>query len=1845
MMKNIIEEILGKYEKMGVKLWVENNELRFKAPINVLNEERKKELRKYKEDIIEYLKENVAEVKHDEKNRYEAFPLTDIQSAYLIGRDPLYECGGVGCHGYIELTINGKINILRLNKAWEKVVKRHDMLRCKIYKEGYQKVERDILQRPIEMQDISGQTKEEQKDAVNKIRKKLQEKQYDPSTWPLYEIYVTVLDDRSIVHLSNDMLVIDFVGANIILNELGIFYEKPESKLPDLEVTFRDLLLYRKRMEGRVSEQQKKIDDKEYWNKELENVILIPEMPIENMSPETIDFEYRQFLISESKWGRICDFAKKRGITGANVLLTAFAEVIRLWSKSDQFCINMTLLDRPEIHSQIDDIVGDFTNVSILKVDLKEGKNFSDNARILQRRIWENLEHKSFSGVEVIRELGRVRKQNVMVPIVFTSTLGIKKGNHEKNILNSGEVTYKVSQTPQVYIDCQASESSKGIVINWDVRKGIFKESVVSSAFKAFEGILEKLAISEEYWQDKMVTEIPKEMLMVREESNNTTREVCKDSLITGFLNDLKSNPNKTAVIVKGIHYSYQLLADYAGTIKAKLQEKGFRKGDLGAVLLDKGIWQIAAVLGTLLAGGTYVPLDYSQPKERIRKIIGNANIEFLLTDKSEEYQTENYTVINPEILEVKYDYEPEEDRFTGSDLAYIIYTSGTTGNPKGVMITHEAAINTIKDINKKFNLNKNDVFMGIANLGFDLSVFDIFGCFMAGGTLVLPNPELKNNPEHWAELISKEHITVWNSVPAQMQLLLSEEKEIPNNLKVIMLSGDWIPVQLPRLIRNKLGSAMIISLGGATEASIWSIYHIVEEADEKLKSIPYGKPLANQYFKILNRNLQECPDYVVGDIYIGGKGLALGYYKDEALTKEKFKTIKGERWYYTGDTGKYDSHGVIEFCGREDTQVKIHGHRIELSEIESILQKNEKVASAAVLLTKEGQESRIEAFVSPAKAENEKQNISQKLHDRCYEIAERTTKDIDRELVQTWMDTANQTSIMDILAAFQRGDIFYSAEEKYTFEEVMTKLKVQPQFERLLKRWLNVLCKENIMKFDLQNATYQLDVLYSKDENEEKWKKLYEIESKLHYGTKLIQYLEESNKYMLELLQGDVGALDLFFPKGETDTAMAAYHDNIVNLALNNIAKESIINIVREYKVKKPKKTVRILEIGAGVGGTSVDLIPALDGMGVEYFFTDISNFFLNKAKETFKEYEWVKYGLFDINQDYIKQGIEPFSFDVIICANVLHNSNNINTVLRKLKEISKPDSYLIVIEATKEAYTLLTSMEFKEGLTGFTDFRKDSDKTFIEFEKWEALFRDMKMDILCSYPKVNDRLSEAGQSIFIIKFPKDYVDLEKEELNEYLKEQLPDYMIPASILLIHGFPLTLNGKIDRKRLLKEYNISKYQEEVDIERPRNDVETRVAQIWAKVLNKEMIGRNDNFYVIGGDSLLIAQVIGSMKDQLPEAKEWEWDELMREILQTPTVSGISKKLIAKRDKKESEGVSPCVLLAEEKEGNTAIKVMIHGGTGTLTSYNNLLGYMVNDNKRTERIVGFSFGNEREYLSLECENLICTLGERYANILMEMPASHYEIIGYCMGGLIAIETARVLLEAGKEVTKVTTIDTSFGQRASEKFISNEAQLNLLKTTLGNELLMERAYGFMIGADVYAAGHTVNDELLKEAINHLGENNNGIITLEALCNLNGRYQPVAECYKRLAQKTQEERLELLFSTLQKQEDKLETKQSGMLEVLFRVFCLNFQSVTNYEPKLFSGNVTVLRCKQKVKHFLPVIFPTDEVDWENVVLGNLKFEDIEGDHVSCMKEPYVRSLAQVLKKEITVKESKLS
>ena len=438
-------------------------------------------------------------------------------------------------------------------------------------------------------------------------------------------------------------------------------------------------------------------------------------------------------------------------------------------------------------------------------------------------------------------------------------------------------------------------------------------------------------------------------------------------------------SPDKVAVYYEGKQMSRVTLNNRANQLAHYLIELGVKKGDVVAIYSNKSINFIVGVLGVLKAGCAYLPIDSSYPQSRVQHILNNSKVSIaivtpnwnsickLMTELkvvkmfNEGNEFKDYPDTNPEIF------------ITSNDPCYLIYTSGSTGEPKGVLLNHEGRVNNFYDFNSRFSITSQDKLLAVSSISFDMTAYDVLGSLIAGSSIVLPDPLLERQPFHWLDLINKYNVTVWHSVPVMLELICkcSQHRKNMNidSIRLILLGGDWIPLSIFNQIRLLNKNAKLIGLGGVTEVSMDSTTYPIEYVDPEWKSIPYGKPMNNQKAYILDKNMQLMPIGVPGEMYLGGIGVADGYYLNPEATKERFFQNpwiddSKQRIYKTGDLALIQSDGNLILLGRIDFQVKINGTRIELGEIEHCLLRYKGINKVVAIAPKVGTNKKIVLYI-----------------------------------------------------------------------------------------------------------------------------------------------------------------------------------------------------------------------------------------------------------------------------------------------------------------------------------------------------------------------------------------------------------------------------------------------------------------------------------------------------------------------------------------------------------------------------------------------------------------------------------------------------------------------------------------------------------------------------------------------------------------------------------------------------------------------------------------------------------------------------------------------------------------
>jgi mycobactin phenyloxazoline synthetase len=358
-------------------------------------------------------------------------------------------------------------------------------------------------------------------------------------------------------------------------------------------------------------------------------------------------------------------------------------------------------------------------------------------------------------------------------------------------------------------------------------------------------------------------------------------------------------------------------------------------------------------VLGILAAGGVYLPVGVEHPRERAERILETGAVGFAVVCGEPAMSPPVPSLTVAEALrrrpqhEIPHATDPDE-------LAYVLFTSGSTGEPKGVMMTHDGAMNTVEFLTRHFDIGAADRCLALSTLECDMSVLDIFATLRAGGAIVVVDEAQRRDPDSWARLIDAHRVTVLNFLPGWLEMLLDVGAGCASlsSLRVVPTGGDWVRPELAHRLKAEAPNLRFAGLGGATETAVHAtIFEICESADSASDwtALPYGTPFPNIACRVVNDAGDDCPDWVAGELWISGRGIAQGYRGRPDLTAERFVMHDGRVWYRTGDLARYWPDGTLEFVGRADHRVKISGYRVELGEVEAALRRIPGVVAAVV--------------------------------------------------------------------------------------------------------------------------------------------------------------------------------------------------------------------------------------------------------------------------------------------------------------------------------------------------------------------------------------------------------------------------------------------------------------------------------------------------------------------------------------------------------------------------------------------------------------------------------------------------------------------------------------------------------------------------------------------------------------------------------------------------------------------------------------------------------------------------------------------------------------------------------
>lgn len=903
------------------------------------------------------------------------FPLSANQRSIwlhqaLFPETPIYNV-------VLELRFSGDLDVEALRAAVTKLSHRHPALRTKIVlRDG--RPGQVIAKDPLELAIL--ESGPEKREGVDEIRSRLIQTRFDLQSGPIANFTLIPSEEEAVLIAVVHHIACDATSMAILERDLFTFYGEQYGGEP---VRTEEDSAYRNWL-GRQITGRSQMPEETAVNalKQLDPVL---RLPLDRPRPVLPTFGAGRITqkLEPRLVRKLKDFATSEKATPFMLLFAAYQSLLFRLSGQDAFAIGVPFQSRP---SGTEHTVGCFVSTNAIPADVRASDSLRSLLPKIRSRFFEQWAQVPWDFDDVVRSVNPER--DPAVHPIFQTVMNFIVVEHAFKTLLPVNINSRLSPEPCIKFDLTLTwlSTKDGLVANWDYSTDIFARDTVERISAHFKTLLASLCDQPDapIKTLDLLGEEQRDLLLYK--WNDTKAFYPADRKIHELFEERAVHvPNAIAVAFEEKQVSYRELNEQANRLAHRLREIGVTSGALVALCLDRSPEMVVAVLAVLKAGGTYVPIEPEWPQLRIENFLSFLGSEVVIS--SEGFLPK--IVKAQDVSSIKHIFaidsdglgeqptasrSPIYDRTSwasaakenlifdrpAGELAYVIFTSGSTGEPKGVAAQHGPIVNLLHWMNEFTGLGPGDRTFFVGSLCFDLSVCDIFGTLAAGATIDIAPTNLVKEPILLSGYIADRPISIWNSTPATLANVLPGLRRQPKGLindtmRYFFIGGDWVPTKMPEETRELFPRSTFVSIGGNTEAAIYSTVFPVLPRTELDATIPYGKPIQNARCYILDSELNPSPIGVQGDLYIGGVGLAKGYYNNAALSADRFvpdpyRPFPGARMYRTGDVARYKADGNIEFMGRTDHQVKIRGFRIELGEIDTAIRSLRGVVDTVVV-------------------------------------------------------------------------------------------------------------------------------------------------------------------------------------------------------------------------------------------------------------------------------------------------------------------------------------------------------------------------------------------------------------------------------------------------------------------------------------------------------------------------------------------------------------------------------------------------------------------------------------------------------------------------------------------------------------------------------------------------------------------------------------------------------------------------------------------------------------------------------------------------------------------------------
>lgn len=1434
-----------------------------------------------------------------------------------------------------DFELQGPLDVQKLQQVFTVIIQRHEVLRTCFNKNEQTATQniREEFELPFTQYDVSALDAAGQQQRISQLFENEAAKPFNLSCDILFRAtLIKRASDNHRLLITMHHIASDGWSRQIFVEELIKLYtgESVDAAiLPTLPIQYADFAHWqRENLNHRVMQQEL-----DYWGKQLEDAPAIHSFPLDRERPEKQSFagNIQQFEVSSDLVAQLRKACEQHNVTLFMYLQTVFAILVSRYSQHRDVVMGTAVSGRS--HAELSDLIGFFVNTLVLRSDFSGELSFSEALAGNKDMITAAFSNQQVPFDQVVEHLNPERSlgYNTLFQIMFSMQTSAKTG------AELGELVFTpkdINNTQAKFdIELDVTDLGESLMLRWRYSTALFDDATITRVANNFLTLLSATLQQ----PDNAILALPlvsdSELQLIDNKWNNVNGDYPLEKTVNElFEAQAQMFPDNVAVIYQGAELSYRQLDERANQLAQHLLQQGVTSNQLVGIFMERSIEMMVAIFGILKAGAGYLPLDVAYPLARLEYMLNDSGTQLILTQVKhqavlEELAVEVMTLDSTDtvsLLDTLDSNRPKlsADLASHERLAYVIYTSGSTGMPKGVSVNHRSVNNFLSFSKQHFMLPHIDGAIVSSPLTFDATVGSILVPLVAGGYAELL-PENDMILEVLADyLLDDEESLLFKITPAHLEALSGQDilNDNPDARHVVVVAGEALRENVIQPWRKAQPNTLFINEYGPTEATVGStIYKFPTNSLDKGWdfTVPIGGPIENSRLYVMNENLVQQPVGVVGELYITGEGLAAGYLNRQELNAERFVQLKlatGNivRAYRTGDLVRWNNTGNIEFFGRTDHQVKLRGFRVELDEIQAKLLSNDNVQACLVTDYKTPDDTKkLAAYISLDKTQ-----------------FNRISEQKGEEIVDNWQEVHDEFYDKDDHNLGVEAN-FSGWNSSYTGEPIV----VEQMMEWLDITMSRILALKPKHMLEIGSGAGLLLYRYA-----EHCDSVTALDISHQAITMMQRNLDDKNWGHVSLFHDDATGIESF-ETGEFDTV-------VLNSVVQYFPNEEYLTQIIEQAIAKTVDGGHIF-----IGDIrNLDLfephLATVEAYRLQNAECQASAFAQRVQRAKLQEHELlisptyfnnISDKLHRISNVDIKiklgdgdNELMRYRYDVVI---------HVGSTTQKQAEINwqswKDTDTLRQILMADESKLVGVHSVPNDRVTGAVDLVRDmkhwpatkklDSKLFSQYTHSDASLlneieeitkalnyqvsatwsqtRSQHLDFIFwqgEPPVVNAHAEyRYNQHTNLTNISKLCAGL-SSDLNQFLAEHLPEFMLPDIYVFMEQFPLTPNGKVDRKALPTPDETDLLKEQ--FQAPETDTQKQICQLWEELLQVNNIGINDNFFSLGGDSVTSIQMVS-------KARTLGLPMKVRDLFENQTVSALAAKVEQNRGQEGAQELS------------------------------------------------------------------------------------------------------------------------------------------------------------------------------------------------------------------------------------------------------------------------------------------------------------------------------------------------